>query len=276
MILGTLGRALTECAGIELHAFCFLSNHFHLLLTVRDGAALAQFMNHLNSNVARKVGKLFGWSGRFWSRRYRAIEVLDAEAMEARLEYVLGQGVKEGLVASPHDWTGATSLRANLYGKSLRGTWINETDRWWARRRGEDTRVSRFEKTYRVAIAPLPCWRSLSVEQQRRKVREMVRRTEASAPKKVLGVPAILRKHPHDMPKNTARSKAPVCHASSRERRKAYRDEVMEQTLLYRTVSIRVRRGDLAALHALPAYFFPPRLSPRLSSRPSRIPRARR
>lgn len=123
-VLGCLGRALTVCEGIELHAFVFLSNHFHLLLTVKDGRSLAKFMNHVDSNVARKLARLTGWSGAFWSRRYRSIEAIDPAAVEERLAYILGQGVKEGLVASPHDWPGATSLRANLYGKTLRGTWF--------------------------------------------------------------------------------------------------------------------------------------------------------
>src|SRR3990170_2025694 len=61
-ILGILGRALEHHPGIALHAFVFLNNHYHMLLTAKDGESLANFMCFVNSNIARKIGKLVGWS----------------------------------------------------------------------------------------------------------------------------------------------------------------------------------------------------------------------
>ncbi|WP_395817526.1 transposase [Archangium minus] len=88
---GVLARAVQQSAGtIRLHAFTFASNHFHLLVWAR-GAALAFFMQHLRSNLSRKVGRLVDWSGGFWERRYSAEPVLDDEAMVGRLRYVLGR-----------------------------------------------------------------------------------------------------------------------------------------------------------------------------------------
>jgi putative transposase len=259
-VLGCLGRALAVCEGIELHAFVFLSNHFHLLLTVKDGRSLAKFMNHVDSNVARKLARLTGWSGAFWSRRYRSIEAIDPAAVEERLAYILGQGVKEGLVASPHDWPGATSLRANLYGKTLRGTWFNQTEHWWAARRGEDTSRERFETTYEVPIHPLPGWRHLSESDRRGKVRAIVRDIEASAPSRVLGVAAILREDPHEIHRDAARSKAPPCHSSTLDGWQAHRDMLRGETEHYVVAASRLRQGDLSALTSLPRFHFPPRL----------------
>ena len=72
--------------GFELHAFAFLSNHFHLLLTVSDSQRLASFMNYLNSNLAREAGialnsKPFGdcpclflFGVKLANRRWRTVE----------------------------------------------------------------------------------------------------------------------------------------------------------------------------------------------------------
>jgi hypothetical protein len=67
----------------------------------------ARFMQYTDSNVAREVGDLVGWSGPFWARRYSAIMVSDEERAQVdRLRYILAQGVKENLVKRVLDWPG--------------------------------------------------------------------------------------------------------------------------------------------------------------------------
>jgi REP element-mobilizing transposase RayT len=75
-ILGVLGRA-QRLYPIQIHAYCFLSSHYHLLVTADDALQLAEFMNHLNSNLAREIAHLTGWTDKIWSRRYEAIQVSD-------------------------------------------------------------------------------------------------------------------------------------------------------------------------------------------------------
>ena len=107
LVLGVLGRSLRLYA-VRLHAFVFLSNHYHMLLSVEDSLQLAQFMNYLNSNVAREAGRLHRWREKFWGRRYQAIVISEEEPAQVdRLRYLLSQGCKEGLVARPQDWPGA-------------------------------------------------------------------------------------------------------------------------------------------------------------------------
>jgi len=104
LTLGVLARA-ARLYPVEIHAFAFLSNHYHLLMTVPDAERLARFMNYLNSNLAREAGRLIRWREKFWGRRYQAILVSDEDAAQIeRLRYVLSHGAKEGLVASPLDW----------------------------------------------------------------------------------------------------------------------------------------------------------------------------
>ena len=52
LTLGVLARA-ARFYPVEIHAFAFLSNHYHLLLTASSAQRLAGFMNCLNSNLAR-------------------------------------------------------------------------------------------------------------------------------------------------------------------------------------------------------------------------------
>lgn len=49
-IPGVLARA-ARLAGLAVHAPVFLSNHYHLLVSVVDSQQLAEFMNYLNSRT---------------------------------------------------------------------------------------------------------------------------------------------------------------------------------------------------------------------------------
>ncbi len=137
IILGIVGRA-QELYGVRIHAFVFMSNHYHLIVTVPDGLALAKFEGYLNGNLARDVGRLHGWKDKIWSRRCRAIPILEDVAMVDRAEYLLSHGCKEGLVERPRDWPGVSRLNAMLRGEPSRGFWFSRTAEW--HNRGRDPR----------------------------------------------------------------------------------------------------------------------------------------
>ena len=57
IIIGTLGRA-QRLYPVDIHAFVFMSNHYHLLLSVPDARRLAHFMGYVNSKLAREIARL--------------------------------------------------------------------------------------------------------------------------------------------------------------------------------------------------------------------------
>jgi putative transposase len=80
IFIGALARA-QRLYPVDVHAFVCLSNHFHLLVSAADACALAGFMRHLLSKLSIEAGRLHGWRGPLFERRYQAILVSD----EARL-----------------------------------------------------------------------------------------------------------------------------------------------------------------------------------------------
>ena len=85
-------------------------------------------MQHLLTNVSKKVGALIGWRGAFWERRYSAEPVLDEDALLGRIRYILSHGVKEGFVASCQEWPGLSSLSMMLDGEPRRFRWFHWSD----------------------------------------------------------------------------------------------------------------------------------------------------
>jgi hypothetical protein len=207
-----------------LHAFAFLSNHWHAMLSTLDGAQLADFMGFVNGNLAKELGSVHGWKGKLWGRRTRPIPILDEDAMIARLRYILAQGVKEGLVERPEQWPGATSTPW-LLGDKLVGTWICRDEETRALRRSSNPDPSRYTYEYEVRMSPLPCWASLSRQEIAARTRALIDDvvTEARATRgAVLGVEAVLRQDPHAMPREPKRGPAPICHAASHSVRVAF------------------------------------------------------
>jgi putative transposase len=238
VLLGIVGRALARY-GILLHAFFFASNHYHLIITVPDVRSLALFMSYLNSNTAREVGRMYGWKEKVWGRRYRHIEILDEDAQIERLDYVLEQGCKEGLIADPREWPGATCVHALLEDTPLQGLWYDRTAEWYARRRGEDFAEDKYAEKVEFELTPLPCWSDVDPEERCRRVlvlvEDIVQRTRESnlvKGRQPLGAARLQAQHPHDHPDTIKKSPAPRCHTTERERwirfvqeARAFRDE---------------------------------------------------
>ena len=122
------------------------------------------------------------WTDKIWARRYQAIVISDEEAAQtSRLEYLLANGVKEGLVERVRDWPGVHCVRNLLAGEPLEGLWFDRTKEYSARNRGKTISPGQFATTETVTLSPLPCWEHLSPEQLRSRVEAIVQRIEETA-----------------------------------------------------------------------------------------------
>ena len=263
---GVLGRALFLYPSVALHGYWFLSNHYGLMLSIPDVETMSKFMNYVNSNLARKLGALYGWRDKFWSRRYRAIVVVGERAQVRRLKYLLSQGCKEGLVARPGEWPGANCLRALLEGTTAFGRWVDRTRQHHAKKPGKARAPFSFASWYAVPLRPLPCWEKLPVDEQRARVARLVRRIEHQTAllnrrkqRTPIGVNAVLRENPHNHPESPARSPAPPCHASSYDGRQKHLGQYFDFVRVYRDASKRWREGLLDAVNEFPPRCFLPR-----------------
>ena len=265
IVLGVLARA-QRLYPVELHAFVFLSNHYHLLLSVENALQLARFMNYLNSNLAREAGRLHGWREKFWGRRYQAIVISEEEAAQMdRLRYLLSHGCKEGLVARPRDWPGAQCVEALIESQSLQGLWFDRTREYGARSRGEKYDRLAYATPETIRLEPLPCWCHLSKKRYRNRVGELITQIEtetathhAKEGTRPLGVKAIRAQNPHDRPQKMKKAWAPAFHAAT----KAVRRELVEAygwfLVAYREAAEKLRQGSSSV--SFPEGSFPPRL----------------
>ena len=247
LVGGVLGRALARYA-VDLFAFTFVSNHFHLIARAAPGL-LSDFVGYVEANIAREVGRHIGWRGPFWERRFSAEPILDDDALLQRVRYILSHGAKEGLVDSAEEWPGLTCIPELVHGVTRIFPWYNRTGQWWARARGEPSVDASFMETYRIDLAPLPCWIVLSVQERRKAAAQLLAAANEMAVemregKPALGPDVVCAQNPFSVPQVVNRSPRPLCHTSTKETFVAFRQAYRDFIAAYREASERFRSGD--------------------------------
>jgi REP element-mobilizing transposase RayT len=267
-IVAVLARAKKRY-GVQIHAATFLSNHYHLLLSVRDARQLARFMGYVDSNIARQASRLYGWTGKFWQGRYSHTVVSKEEGAQLqRLKYVLSQGCKEHLVAKPEDWPGVQSAAALATGTPLTGTWVDRCAEYEAARSGKSFDQGAHSTRYELFFTPLPCWDTLDEEERQKRTRELLVEIgqDARRERALTKTPEpnqrtlrrILRRSIRHRGPRPKRRPAPLIHAVSREIRKKFLELFREFVRAYRAAADRLRRGERDV--RFPPGCFPPAL----------------
>lgn len=103
--------------GIDVHAFCVLSNHYHLVVT-DPRAQLPAFQQFLDALVARALNASLGRWEAFWApNTYSAVMLSSAPDIVEKVAYVLANPVTAGLVATGSVWPGLWSSPERIGGE---------------------------------------------------------------------------------------------------------------------------------------------------------------
>ena len=123
--------------GILVHAYCFLSNHFHLVVTDVDGT-LPVFMREFLGETSKAVQVISKLDRAIWARkRYSAVELLDLDATERKIAYTILNPTRADLT-EPGDWPGATSA-STKFGDHIV---VDRPNQYFSNRRPEQVRLA--------------------------------------------------------------------------------------------------------------------------------------
>ena len=96
--------------GIEVHGFCFMSNHFHLVVS-DPYQNLSDFMQWMNKHSAKCINFILGRQGLVWEPgSFSSQELHTAEDIMDKLVYTISNPTKHEAVPHPQEWIGGVSL----------------------------------------------------------------------------------------------------------------------------------------------------------------------
>ena len=113
---------LVEREVLEVHAFCLMPNHYHLLVRTPHGE-LARWMRRINGDYARRFNVRHRRVGHLWQGRYRAILVEGGEYLTECSRYIHLNPNRAKLTrpAQRYRWS---SYRNYVGGRAVVAPWV--------------------------------------------------------------------------------------------------------------------------------------------------------
>lgn len=155
--LGLLGE-VCERFNWRLHAYCLMTNHYHLIVETPDGN-LSTGMRQLNGVYTQRFNRRHRRVGHVFQGRYHAILVQKETYLLELTRYVVLNPVRAGMVSEPGHWP--WSSYGAMFGQVRAPTWL-ETD-WlltqFATARGDAVR--QYERFVREGASAASPWQAL-------------------------------------------------------------------------------------------------------------------
>jgi REP element-mobilizing transposase RayT len=118
-LFGYLLAVAADRFHIEVHAYCVMSNHAHLVLTDPE-ARLPAFNQFLDSLVGRSMNALLSRRENFWApSSYSAVVLCGTSDVLDKIAYVLANPVAAGLVRRGRAWPGLWSAPTQMDGRPI-------------------------------------------------------------------------------------------------------------------------------------------------------------
>jgi REP element-mobilizing transposase RayT len=147
----SLVRDVVEMWDIQIHAFCLMDNHYHLLLHTPQGN-LSRSMRHLNGLYTQRYNRKYRRDGSLFRGRFKAV-LIEADAYLLELvRYIHLNPVQAGLVEEPHDYAWG-SHAAYLQSASSPGWLVKDEVLGRFGARGEDA-VRRYQEFVQAGVSP--------------------------------------------------------------------------------------------------------------------------
>ena len=97
-----------ERFGLDVHAYCLMTNHMHLIVTPRRADSLAKALGRAHWRYTQYINRLHGRGGHLWQNRFFSCP-LDAAGAWTGMRYVERNPVRSHLVrqAWRYEWSSA-------------------------------------------------------------------------------------------------------------------------------------------------------------------------
>jgi len=116
---------------VEIHAYCLMPNHFHLLLVPQEEKSLSRLMQWVMTSHVRYYHKKNKTSGHIWQGRYKSFIVEKESYYITLIQYIEANALRAKLVKRAEDWLyGSLCERVKQQKTLLNEPYIELYDEW--------------------------------------------------------------------------------------------------------------------------------------------------
>lgn len=234
---------------VEIFAYVFMSNHFHLLVRAPH-MNLGEFMRDFQRELAARINRHRGRTGTVFPRPYDAPKVIGDDMQLEKLRYILNNPCLSDLVHHPADWPGVSSWESHRTGEAQVGRLIDYKELRRLRRKEPSTPREKAMRSDPLELAKLPMWEDKTDEEVRQLVVKHLeeqaterQKERARRRQKVVGPTKIKRKTFRYIPPSPKRTPRVKCLCADVVKKKKYLEERITTVDAYKRAMGRWRRG---------------------------------
>jgi putative transposase len=116
---------------VEIHAYCLMPNHFHLLLVPTQTNSLSRFMQWVMTSHVRYYHKKNRTSGHIWQGRYKSFMVEKESYYLTLTRYIEANAKRAKLVRRAEDWDYGSLIEREHGHRKLLGEMYMTLDEDW-------------------------------------------------------------------------------------------------------------------------------------------------
>ncbi len=148
---------------VQVYAYFAMSNHYHGIYGAPDPDTMADFLCEVHSGMARYANRILDRRGPVFAGRCDVRPILPGDhILPDRLCYIMGQAVKVDEQWDMHNWPGAHTNRALMYGEPVVGRHFDYHQQTLDKRRKAGAASGEAYTTLpEVKLSVLPCWQDL-------------------------------------------------------------------------------------------------------------------
>jgi REP element-mobilizing transposase RayT len=234
---------------VEIFAYVFMSNHFHLLVRARN-LNLSAFMHDFQRELAARINRHRNRKGTVFPRPFDAPKVIGDEMFLEKLKYIVNNPCLSGLVRRPEDWPGVSSWESHQTGQVQVGRLIDYKELRRLRRKERTTPREEAMRHDELTLATPPMWGDESDEDVCEQVTTLIeeqatelQKERARKRKKVVGPTKVMRKPFRYIPPDPKCSPRVKCLSADADKKREYLEERMTTVDAYKRAMGRWREG---------------------------------
>ncbi len=133
---------------VEIHAYCLMPNHFHLLLVPKEKKSLSRFMRWVMTSHVRYYHKKNKSSGHVWQGRFKSFIVEQESYYLTLIRYIEANAAQAKLVKKAEVWLYGSLYERNKNSQIILNAPYIELDKEWIAYVNEPIRQNELAKIH--------------------------------------------------------------------------------------------------------------------------------